>query len=710
MGPFDDPDRYQLVKRRSRGMEGEVWRAERHLDRIVLPVAVKIVHEVHMESVEEWRTRWQRQTELLRSLDHPCLVRVREFFEGPTPHPQGASQADERTLYLAMNWEEGISLQDWVRVNPQRTLALAWTYVEAVAAAVDYLHSGAHTGFPVIHRDIKPPNILISGPVVRLVDFGLVRLVGDSSLTLGGTPPYMAPETWQRDFSPASDRYALGATGYFVITGKPPPDDDASRRRALARARVPDADALAITVMQMLEPSPDWRPAKAVPWSDEVASILRAGSEVAATPPPVPTKPAPETLPGRTVRVGNPTKVDPRPRHDERITFIPPDTPPPPTTAEPPSPRRRWRRVLVPAAVVATVLAIATAALATAGVWPFSTPTTTSTTPPSDPPARPPVTPSVTTSTVPPVQVLAESDPIPAGVYASARFKPQVTFQLKDGWTTTLNLSDSVDLVRTNQRSRQLSIVRVQRAYRPSAFDPQPGAANDEQTALAAIERVTDEVAWLQSLPGTDKSEIKDVTVAGKTGKTLDVSITGISYPPSCSAPCLPLFQREPAPPDNRTSAVIRFQGQRLHLEVFDIGVAKIVFLYSAPAGELQSFLTEAKSSFVVQSFGASDQLTSVSLGGAPPRARAGDTVTVTAEVRGGCIASQTGTLVSFYEGAVRDRPYGSAPITAEGRATFTFPVRAPQTGTVAVVVARYEGGGDCERSTSAPLFIPLTQ
>lgn len=719
MGPFDEPDRYQLLEVRSSGMEGEVWRAQRPLDRTVLPVAIKIVHERHMANVKEWRKRWQRQAELLRTLDHPALVRVREFFEGPPPHTFGDSKSAERTLYLAMNWEKGVSLQDWVGSHPDAELTVTWEFIKHVAAGVDYLHSGDHIGLPVIHRDIKPANILISGPVVRLVDFGLARLHGDSSLTFGGTPHYLAPETWGGQFGPASDRYALGATAYFVLTGEPPPADEGERREALAQVRVADSEGLTALMLQMLAPEPGRRPESAVEWAAHIDDLLRAADRTVVESRHAPRRPAPplETLPswGASTEadhdetlVATPTRIDPPPeparevRPAPDITFVDP-----PATVfndpvgdrkvvEPvPAERPRRRRVLLPLVAVALITAYLATAAATE-LWPFAPGTK----------AEPTVT------STPTVIALPDAGPVPAGLYSSSRFKPSVTFRLGDGWRTDANLSDSVDLTRTTQEQRQLSIVRVQRTYRPDAFNRLPDGTNTEATALAAIEKIADDLPkWLQSLPSTDKSEIRDINVAGRGGKAVDVTITGVNYPPSCTAgPCLLLFQREPSPPDNRTSAVIRLQGQRIRFEVFDAGVAKIVLMYSAPASELQRFVEEARSSFEVESFGDSTNLTSVSLAGPPGPVKAGDETTVTVEVKGDCVSSQAGTYVSFYEGAVRDdKYYGRATIRADGRASFPLRVRASNRVDLGVVVARYEGGTDCERSTSPPLSVPLS-
>lgn len=82
-GPHDDPDRYELIQLKSSGGEGQVFQGSIDIDGARIGVAVKVVHASRTNDFDEWRTRWRRQAELLRSLDHPGLVKVREVFEGP---------------------------------------------------------------------------------------------------------------------------------------------------------------------------------------------------------------------------------------------------------------------------------------------------------------------------------------------------------------------------------------------------------------------------------------------------------------------------------------------------------------------------------------------------------------------------------------------------------------------------------------------------
>ncbi len=706
-----------------------------------------------MANVREWRKRWKRQAELLRSLDHPALVRVREFFEGPPPHRAGESHSTERTLYLSMNWENGVSLQSWVHSRPRQDLVRGLRFLEPVAEGIDYLHRGDHTGLPVIHRDIKPANILITGPVVRLVDFGLARLHGDSFLTFGGTPNYLAPETFNGQFSPASDRYALGATAFYVITGEAPGRDDAERSAALRQAPVPHPEDLADVVLEMLDEDPRARPESATDWARTLIRLASPGTTTIADRSPAQHAPrrtgneAQETLPEQ----GNSdlTQVD---RGDAHTSAVPsaripptrgpgtgtvPQSPPAwksppiefveppiagsttvsgnptvadesqPTKVGPPSPVRRSKRkpalpVGVGAVCVLVLLSIVLVATNRGG---GSTPTTTTSNPTTS-------TTAPTTTTSRPAVAFPALGPLPAGSYSSSKFKPPVLFQVGDGWTSKGESSDLLEVGRVDQLNRQISVVRVQRVYRPEKFNADPNGANSEATALKAVDRAPEDLArWLQSLPSTARSEIRDVTVGNLRGREVDVSLAGVNYD-SCAAQCLLLFQLEPSPPDNSTRAFIRFRGQKVRFQIFDVGAAKVVVTLSAPAGEFDDFMNQVSAAgFAIRTFGNGGGLASVSVTGPSGPVKAAQSSTLVAEVKGGCASTQTGTLVSFYDGAIRDsKLYGSAPLKSDGRASLDVPMIRPlDRPDVGVVVAQWAGTSDCEKSTSPPLLVPIS-
>jgi eukaryotic-like serine/threonine-protein kinase len=136
-GPADAPDRYELIQVHSRGGEGELWRGAIDLDGVAIPVAVKVLRPGPDEQAQEAAERVRRQAELLRTLDHPNLVTVREAFAGPPVHRQGEADPSQRALYLVMNWVDGESGVEWVARNPGRDVLDSIRTIARVADAVD---------------------------------------------------------------------------------------------------------------------------------------------------------------------------------------------------------------------------------------------------------------------------------------------------------------------------------------------------------------------------------------------------------------------------------------------------------------------------------------------------------------------------------------------------------------------------------------------
>lgn len=274
-GPYDDPDRYELLQMCSRGGEGELWRAAISIDGVSLPVAVKVINETNIDRLEDWSRRWRQQAEILKTLDHPSLVKVRDTFEGPLPHAAGVADPSSRSLFLVMNWVNGESLVEWTTHHPNRDVLDSVRIIARTATAVDYLHSGTSTGKAVLHRDIKPANVLVDGNNVCLVDFGFARLMSGEPMTLAGTPFYLAPEVvGGGTFNEASDRYALGATAYYTIVGEPPiPGDFATMRTKLEHTRGVDGRTdLADHVLAMMAQSPAQRPTNSLEWAQSLAA------------------------------------------------------------------------------------------------------------------------------------------------------------------------------------------------------------------------------------------------------------------------------------------------------------------------------------------------------------------------------------------------------------------------------------------------------
>ncbi|MFI6822768.1 serine/threonine-protein kinase [Micromonospora sp. NPDC050187] len=339
VGPPDAPDRYELIERRAAGGEGEVWRAREHHGDVAFPYAVKILRMPAEDQTDRGLEGLRLQAALATQLEHPALVKVKEVFVGPSPHPAGAATTDTAPrLYFVMKWIEGRSLQEMLESGGVRGLDVLGP-LEPIAEAVDYLHSGQDTdGIPVLHRDIKPANVLVSGSGrAYLVDFGLVRLRSTSGTArVYGTAPFMAPESLARgEYTPATDRYALGATVYHAVTGEMPvPGDIDGMTRQLTASLGAGRDRVVRGILSMVAVTAERRPAAAAAW---VRALRTAPPEtsVGGVPPAPPPTSGPSHHPSPPHHPLPPTSGPPTsgpPGYP-----LPPGSPLPPTSGPPAS-------------------------------------------------------------------------------------------------------------------------------------------------------------------------------------------------------------------------------------------------------------------------------------------------------------------------------------------------------------------------------------
>ncbi|XVV09344.1 serine/threonine-protein kinase [Actinoplanes sp. CA-131856] len=201
---------YVLVCPVGHGATGTVWRG---IDRATgADVAVKLLHEGLLRQ-PKLVIRFVQERTILMMMRHENIVGVRDLFS------VGGS------LALVMDYVSGGSLRQYVRAMGTLPPADAAELLAQVAAALTQAHE-----LGVVHRDVKPDNILLQENhgrfEVRLTDFGIARVLDTAGLTtpqaIVGTPHYMAPEAIQGEASPASDVYAVGVVLYELITGSTP--------------------------------------------------------------------------------------------------------------------------------------------------------------------------------------------------------------------------------------------------------------------------------------------------------------------------------------------------------------------------------------------------------------------------------------------------------------------------------------------------------
>ncbi len=188
----------------ARGGMGVVYRATHlALDR---PVALKVIAR-HLADDEAFRERFLRESRLAARLDHPSVVPVYD------------SREEDGELIVAMRLVEGGDLKRRIATGGPLPPSEAIGILGQVADALDAAHAAG-----IVHRDVKPHNILLEGDRAFLTDFGLAKALGDSGVldgaSIAGTVEYMSPEQWQgRSVGPAADVYSLGCVLYEALTG-----------------------------------------------------------------------------------------------------------------------------------------------------------------------------------------------------------------------------------------------------------------------------------------------------------------------------------------------------------------------------------------------------------------------------------------------------------------------------------------------------------
>jgi RIO-like serine/threonine protein kinase len=256
---------YALGEELGAGGMGVVYRA--HHDMLHRPTAVKLLHVDKTD--EQAIARFEREVQLTSQLTHPNTIAIYDY--GRTP---------EGVFYYAMEYLDGISLHDLVdRFGP-----LPESRVNHILRQLCGSLSEAHS-LGLIHRDIKPANIMLTKcggmcDFVKLLDFGLVKSQNtDRNVTLAGsltgTPLYMSPEAIQQeDLDARSDLYAVGAVGYFLLTGTPVFDGKSivdlckqhlqtTPQRPSERLGKPIDEQLQTIILRCLAKRPDDRPASA---------------------------------------------------------------------------------------------------------------------------------------------------------------------------------------------------------------------------------------------------------------------------------------------------------------------------------------------------------------------------------------------------------------------------------------------------------------
>lgn len=339
-------ERYVLTERIGAGGMGVVFRArDESLDE---DIAIKLLLERH-SSDGDYRSRLRQEVRLARRVSHPNVCRVHDI------------GIDDNRLFVTMEYVAGDSLRGYLRdVREGKSLRCS------LARAVDILGQmlaglGAAHRSGVIHRDVKPDNVIIDADRAVLTDFGVARhgaTDGEGTTVIAGTPAYIAPELLRGEgYDHRADVYSAAVVAYELICGRHPFDiSDLAAAAAHARAPLPPP------------PVPDHFDDLAV--SAALSEVFAAALALAPSDRPATPEALAELL-GRAIRAGDPATADApiaKARLDHRhldqtlIGSAAPLTPPDQTIAPPSTESGRKEAVRV-----AVVLAFSNAEVPPAG-------------------------------------------------------------------------------------------------------------------------------------------------------------------------------------------------------------------------------------------------------------------------------------------------------------------------------------------------------
>jgi serine/threonine protein kinase len=247
-------------------------------------VAVKVLPPLHAKQ-PGFSQRFQREARAIANLNHPNILPVHDFGQ------------EKDTSFIAMRYVEGARTLSELMTAPL-TLAQAAELIGQIAAALDYAHRQG-----VIHRDVKPGNVLMDGNWALLTDFGVAKMTAASVKLTGtgvgiGTPAYMSPEQGQgQPVDHRTDIYSLGIVLFKMLTGQIPHDAETPVAIVFKRATeplprprslnpsIPEAVERVILKALAREPEARFASAGALAAALKEALVETAGEEETAPPP-----------------------------------------------------------------------------------------------------------------------------------------------------------------------------------------------------------------------------------------------------------------------------------------------------------------------------------------------------------------------------------------------------------------------------------------
>ncbi|OLF19065.1 hypothetical protein BU204_03755 [Actinophytocola xanthii] len=341
--------RYRLQEQVGNGAMGVVWKAkDERLGRVVAVKRLLVRYALSDSTAEETRRRAMREARIAARLQHRNAIAMFDVAEHDGDPCLIMEFLPSRSLSAVLAERGALPPEEVAKIGAQAAAALA------AAHAVG-----------IVHRDIKPGNILLAdNGTVKITDFGISRALDDSTVTtqtgIAGTPAYLAPEIARgEDPTRASDVFSLGSTLYHAVEGRPPfgtNSNPLALLHAVASGNVPpprNAGPLGGTLTALMRTDPSTRPTM-----QEAVTALAAAPDTAPLPAPT----GPVTPPQPVAALSQPTA----PTAALPATPAAPTTPvrgaaPAPVPVRPADPRRKLvlvalAAVLVLSGVVTTIL------------------------------------------------------------------------------------------------------------------------------------------------------------------------------------------------------------------------------------------------------------------------------------------------------------------------------------------------------------------
>ena len=268
--------KYKVLAPLGSGGFGAVYRA--HDTWIDKDVAIKVPHKQNLNFTE-----LLQEPRLLAALDHPNIISIT------------TAEKQDNIFFIVMEYVSGETLETIIGGSGGLTPERSADYAVQIAGALAHAHAQG-----VIHRDLRPPNILVSeSGVLKVADFGTSRFLelAAHSTTVIGSPPYMAPEQFAGKAVFASDLYSFGVTLYQMLTGMlpydPPPPDQLDKLMSGELVRAPRLDnpavpkALNDIVMKALAPDISRRYQRATDMLQDLELAAQPAGQTLRAPPAV---------------------------------------------------------------------------------------------------------------------------------------------------------------------------------------------------------------------------------------------------------------------------------------------------------------------------------------------------------------------------------------------------------------------------------------